>query len=84
MAKIETMYYLLLSLVVFAYGAHANESLVDADGNFEHDIKLTPEQLAMIEEDITAQNSGVEARKAYSHIATRWPSGVIPYDISSS
>nr|XP_006816574.1 PREDICTED: protein SpAN-like [Saccoglossus kowalevskii] len=84
MAKIETMYSLLLSLVVFAYSAHANESLVDADGNFEHDIKLTPEQLAMIEEDITAQNSGVEARKAHGDIATRWPGGVIPYDISSS
>ncbi|XP_077863906.1 protein SpAN-like [Saccoglossus kowalevskii] len=84
MAKIETMYSLLLSLVVFAYGAHANERLVDSDGNFEYDIKLTPAQLAMIEEDITAQSSGVEARKAHGHIAARWPGGVIPYDISSS
>ena len=56
----------------------------ESEGAFESDIMLTPEQKAIIEEEIAAAQSGVATRKAHANLALRWPNGVVPYEISSS
>ena len=47
-------------------------------------MMLTPEQKAIIEEEIAAEQSGVATRKAHVSLSRRWPNAVVPYEISSS
>ncbi|XP_070567933.1 zinc metalloproteinase nas-28-like [Ptychodera flava] len=50
----------------------------ESEDTFEGDILLTPDQAAIIEELIEG-DAGV--RKAHSDVTTRWPRGVVPYEI---
>ncbi|XP_006816822.1 protein SpAN-like [Saccoglossus kowalevskii] len=54
---------------------------LQGEGTFEGDMKLTPEQLTAIQEQIEEQQNRIAARKAYASLSTRWEDAIVPYRI---
>ncbi|XP_002732335.1 uncharacterized protein LOC100366648 [Saccoglossus kowalevskii] len=56
---------------------------IQSPGAFESDMMLDPVQIAAITESSDAINNGVDARKALTALASRWPNAIVPYVISA-
>uniref|UniRef100_A0ABM0LZB5 Metalloendopeptidase n=1 Tax=Saccoglossus kowalevskii TaxID=10224 RepID=A0ABM0LZB5_SACKO len=89
MAEIHVIYPVCVLLAVCVHSALAGVVHLEppeeqeSPGTLESDMKLTKEQREAIEADISAQASGVDARKAHADLALRWTDGIVPYVISA-